>query len=98
MQSIFFVDYDVKRLSLFYNNGLYEFDLNEGDIGDFWHTLTDKYGKQYDINFCVDHYDRPTLSVYKLRPSEGGGLEINTSDFESIKYKGSRGNLKQYLK
>lgn len=44
------IDYSKKTLKLVFDNETYNFDLNEGDIGDYWNSFTHK-NKLYDVNF-----------------------------------------------
>lgn len=94
------VDYDKKEIILQYAGEKFNFDLNDGDIGDFWHSLKTKDGVEKDINFSQDdENEAPNLSVYGLKPNEDGrdGLLIDTSDEEYIKDFTQVGNPLNYF-
>lgn len=81
----YIVDYDKKTVTLNYNGEEFKFNLNEGDVGDFWHSFTTKDGVTKDVNFYQeDEKESPSFSVYGLKESEGG-LLIDTSQEENIK-------------
>lgn len=62
----FKVDYDNKTLQLNIYGKEFTWDLNDGDIGDFWHSFT--YGnKTYDINFYQENESQdPVLEIYDI--------------------------------
>jgi len=80
MENKFVVDYDKKIVTLHYRGEAFEFDLNEGDVGDFWSTFTDSKNVIRDINFHQeDANESANLSVYPVN-DEGGELVVDTSE------------------
>lgn len=64
----FVVNCTTLKLSMLFNDQEYEFDLKEGDVGDFWHSFTDINGVERDINFYWESEDEiPSLTVYDLK-------------------------------
>ncbi len=51
MEKKFVVDYDNKVLTLYYQDQIFMFDLNAGDVGDFWHGFDLKDGTGLDVCF-----------------------------------------------
>lgn len=51
MENKFVVDYDNKVLTLYYQDQIFMFDLNAGDVGDFWHGFELKDGTELDVCF-----------------------------------------------
>ena len=68
MKNNFRIDYDSKIISLHFQGEDFQFDLDDGDIGDMWNTFTDKNDVMRDINFSQeDETQKPSLSVYDLK-------------------------------
>lgn len=94
MGKYFKIDYDKKIIELFYDVEKFLFDLNEGDIGDFWHSFTTKDGVTKDINFYQeDATIKPSMSIYDL--DEDG--YINTTYEEVIDCTNIQGNPQNYF-
>ena len=94
MTNYFIVDYDNYKLYLKYNDEMHQWDLTEGDVGDFWHSFKDKHGVERDINFFVDDYDQiPSLLIYEL---DDDGY-IDTSDYEEISLLETDGDIDNYF-
>lgn len=84
-QNSYTVDYTKKTVTLHYNGEVFKFNLNDGDVGDFWDSFTTKAGVIKDVNFVQDDAgEAPGFSVYGVKKSKGGFL-IDTSDEEYIK-------------
>jgi hypothetical protein len=84
MKNTFLIDYDNKILSLNYNEETFEFNLNDGDVGEFWNSFTTKDGVIKDINYHQeDETQLPTITVYGVHVVNGETL-INTNDSEYI--------------
>jgi hypothetical protein len=84
-QNNYTVDYTKKTVTLHYNGEEFVFDLNEGDVGDFWYSFTTKAGIIKDVNFYQEDVgEQPSFSVYGVKKSKRG-LLIDTSDGEHIK-------------
>jgi len=78
----FTIDYDKKILTIFFENEVFVLNLNDGDVGDFWNTLTNKKtnwwtsGIVKDVNFHQeDKQQEPTVCLYGVKDGE-----IDTSD------------------
>lgn len=91
------VNYSKKTLVLHFEGEKFTWDLNDGDVGDFWHSFTTKKGVIKDINFSQeDAGETPNLSVYGVKKSKGG-LLIDTSDEIYIKNFKQVGNPDNYF-
>ena len=96
-QNSYTVDYTKKTVTLNYKGEVFKFDLNEGDVCDFWHSFTTKKGVIKDVNFSQENSkEAPNFSVYGVRKSKGGFL-IDTSDEEYIKDYKQVGNPADYF-
>ena len=90
MENKYTVDYDKKIVTLHFDGEIFNFNLNEGDVGDFWHSFTTKAGIIKDVNFYQeDAGEVPNFSVYGVKKSKGGFLidtsdEIYISNFEQV--------------
>lgn len=94
MNNYFIVDYDNYKLYMKYNDEMHQWDLTEGDVGDFWHSFKDKHGVERDINFFVDDYDQiPSLLIYEL--DDDGN--IDTSDYEEVPLLETDGDIDNYF-
>jgi hypothetical protein len=81
----FNIDYTKKTLDLQFEGEKFSFDLNEGDVGDFWHSFTTKEGIVKDINFYQeDENEVPLVSVYGVKDNGKGELLIDTNDCISV--------------
>ena len=69
------------RIELIYQDRQYAFDLNDGDIDDYWHSFTYN-GKELDINYypVLD-----SLTIYNVHDETG---QIDTSQFETAEFVG----------
>lgn len=98
MENKFVVDYDKKIVTLHYEGEVFEFDLTEGDVGDFWHSFTDKNNIERDINFSQESEEElPGLSIYGLEDDGTGQFLINTSDETYISTFEQIGNPENYF-
>ena len=76
----FHIDYDKKIIRLLFEGEQFTFNLDDGDIGDFWHSFTTGYGTMKDINFSQeDETQRPCLGVYGVKEVEGQ-MQVDTND------------------
>jgi hypothetical protein len=67
----FTIDYDKKTLILFFEDGEFRFDLNDGDVGEFWNSLTIKEVIIMDINFHQeDKEQKPTVCLYAVKDGQ----------------------------
>lgn len=95
--NMYVVNYDDRKLILYYEGGRYDFNLNDGDVGDFWNSFTAD-NQVYDINFHQeDAYSIPSLSVYKCGKNEFDEWEIMMSDYETIPNLLYGGDSKKYF-
>lgn len=93
----FIVDYDQKTLELFYKGETFNLDLNEGDVGDFWHTLILMDGKLIDINFYQeDEHCEPSVGLYDVYENEEGKLMTGDS-LDYIKRHETKGDYNNYF-
>jgi hypothetical protein len=98
MENKIVVDYDKKIVDLHYEGEVFNFNLNDGDIGDFWHSFTDKNNVTKDINFSQeDAEQQPGLSIYGLKDDGSGYLSIDTSDEVYISNFEQVGNPENYF-
>jgi len=97
----FKVDYDKKTLELEFEGEQFSWDLNEGDVGDFWHTFTKSDGTMKDINFHQeDENQTPSLAVYGLKKdkeSKKDNLSIDMDDETLIEVCETVGNPINYF-
>jgi len=76
----FKLNYDNKILELNFEGEVFNFDLNDGDVGDFWHSFTTKDGVLKDINLYQES-EKETASIGLYGVIEvDGELTINTND------------------
>lgn len=67
MENKFVVDYDNKVLTLHYQDQIFMFDLNAGDVGDFWHGFQLKDGTELDVNFHQESSeDEPYCEIWGI--------------------------------
>jgi hypothetical protein len=76
------IDYNRKGIVLHYNGEDFVFDLNDGDIGDFWDSFITADGVVKDVNFYQeDSTCEPSFTIYAVIKDEKGELNIDTSDY-----------------
>ena len=95
MENYFIVDYDNFKLYLKYNGEMHVWDLNDGDIGDFWHSFKDKHKTLRDINFHVDESGELDASLMVYDIDDTG--YIITEVWEDIPMLKADGDIKNYL-
>ncbi len=95
MENYFEIDYDKKTIDLFYGNEKFTFDLNEGDVGDYWNSFTTKDSVVKDINFYQEDesIESPLISIYDI-DSDG---YIDTTYEYVVECKHKRGNPQNYF-
>lgn len=94
----FKIDYDKKELTLHYEGEVFTWDLNEGDLTDFWHSLNTKDGIVKDINFSQeDETQKPSLALYGVVKGDDELWHINTNDEISIDNYETIGNMVNYF-
>ena len=93
----FVLDYDKKTLQLNFEGESFNFDLNDGDVGDFWHSFTTRDGLLKDINFHQDNEnEEPSIGVYGVVEVDGE-LSVDTSDSIYITEHTKVGNALNYF-
>lgn len=96
------VNYDKKELELITLTENFKWDLNDGDVGDFWHSFTDWKGVIRDVNFHQeDENQKPSLSIYPVKEvmdekTKKVFLQVDTSD-ETILNVAMFGDVKNYF-
>jgi hypothetical protein len=75
----FHIDYDKRTLVIVFEKRVHAFNLIDGDVGDFWHSLVTSDGTEKDVNFYQEEGEEPSVSIYGVED----GL-INTNDSISI--------------
>jgi hypothetical protein len=91
----FLIDYLERVLTLNYRGKTFTWDINEGDLSDFWHSF--RYNrKQLDINLYHPDKDKPTLTIYELK-RVGGKYVIDTNRYEIANLWVSYGNADKFL-
>ena len=94
MKNSFILNYDKKTLVIFFEGQEFPFDLNDGDIGDFWNSLTTKDGINKDVNFSQENKDeKPCVTVYEIID----GSFVNTNNGISIPKDNIIGNPDNYF-
>tara|TARA_R110000868_G_scaffold290022_1_gene550255 strand:+ start:10355 stop:10711 length:357 start_codon:yes stop_codon:yes gene_type:complete len=75
------INYDKKALDIIIDDVVYPFDLNEGDVGEFWHSLDHK-GQVYDVNYHQDgDYQEPSIALYPVPLLEGEDEDVAVADY-----------------
>lgn len=68
MEKKFVIDYDNKVLTLHYLGQVFMFDLNAGDVGDFWHGFELKDGTKLDVNYHQESAkDEPYCEIWGIK-------------------------------
>lgn len=97
MKNSFLVNYDTKELTLHFKGDTFSWNLNDGDVGEFWHSFETTKGVVKDINFHQeDENDIPTFAVYGVTKDDEGFDQINTDDEIIVKGK-AIGNPMNYF-
>ena len=96
------INYDTKELTLKIDGEEYLWYLNDGDVGDFWHTFTDNDNVPWDVNFFQeDETQEPSMSVYAVKQvfntnEDNPRWEVDTNDSIEV-IMNSIGNPKNYF-
>lgn len=98
MEDNFIINYNLKTLQLFFEGEFFNFYLEDGDVGDFWNSITLKDGTLKDINFAQENEEQePTVSVYGVKKNDEGKMMIDTKDAVYISKHKAIGNSKEYF-
>jgi hypothetical protein len=94
----FAVDYNSRVINLYYYGKNYQFNLDKGDIGDYWYAFKHR-GVYKDVNFYQEgQYQHPSFSVYACEKDSNGNWQIITEQSEEIYFLGSVGEPKKYFR
>ena len=97
MKNYAVINYDEKTLTLYFRWQTFEFDLTEGDIGEFWYGFETHDGEVYDVNYGEEEgEDNPYVSVYGTI-EEDGEFSIDSDNRFDIDIKGFIGNRENYF-
>lgn len=91
------VNYDTKELSLFFKGDKFVFNLNEGDIGEFWYGFKTEEGKIYDVNYGNAEGQDDSVIVYSTIMESDGFLSIDMENYEHIEISSRIGDENNYL-
>jgi len=64
---LYYINYDKSKLTIFADSEAYEFNLRDGDVGEFWNSF-EHDGKVFDVNMhqeSVNHV--PTVCIYTVK-------------------------------
>jgi len=99
-KNIFTVDYDARVVDIVFKGEAFQFDLTEGDVGDFWSGFVMKDGSEWDINYHQeDETCEPVVAVYPARwiGDENGSYEIDTNHETLLDCIDIQGDSKDYF-
>jgi hypothetical protein len=92
------INYDEKTITLFFRWQTFTFDLNEGDIGEYWYGFETHDGEVYDINFGEEEGEsNPSISVYGTMLDDDGELAIDSDNRADIIIKETIGDRRNYF-
>lgn len=93
------INYNRMELTLWFKEEMFNFDLTEGDIGDFWHGF-ECNGEVFDVNYYTDSYEDTlvnVVSVYGTKVDSYGYTLIDMDNSYEIEILDTIGNLNNYL-
>ena len=92
------IDYDKKILTLNFRWQTFTFDLNQGDIGDFWYGFETHDGTIYDVSFHQESYEgNPSVNVYGTILEDDGERTIDSWNCTDIDIKETIGGANNYF-
>ncbi len=98
MNNFALINYDEKTLTLFFRWQTFTFDLNKGDIGEYWHGFETHDGEVYDVNFGEEYEEfNPSVCVYGTLVDDDGQLSIDTNNRTDIEIKVINGDRSSYF-
>jgi hypothetical protein len=66
MKNSFIINYNLNTITLKFNGQFFTFDLNDGDVGDYWNSF-EINENMMDVNFYQEtKNETPSLTVYPL--------------------------------
>lgn len=90
------VDYENMNLQLRFDGEWYFFDLQQGDIGEFWHGFEHK-GKEMDLNYFIqEDNERQACSVYGTM-IQNGHVAIDMSSEVLVEKYFEIASIEQYV-
>lgn len=95
-ENSYILNYDKKEIVLTWRGEKFVFNLNDGDIGDYWNSLTHSSGLQKDVNFHQEEGEEPNFEIWNLIEDEDGQLQIDT-DEEYIECAYTEGTQSNYF-
>jgi len=97
MDNEFIVDFDKREVSLKFKGKEYSLTLDDQDLEDHWHSITDAEGTIYDINIYLPSADSISCSAYPLIVDADGFF--NTADTISHRFflRGTNGDGTKYF-
>ena len=72
-------------VTLSYQGMLHEIKLEDNEIEDYWHTIKNNDGKQFDVNIWIDYKSKILCDVYQIKIDDEGWCDTDTSKWETIK-------------
>lgn len=72
-------------VTLRYQGMLHELNLEDNDLEDYWHTIENNNGKQFDVNIWIDDNNKILCCVYQIKIDDDGWVVTDTSKWETIK-------------
>jgi hypothetical protein len=98
MENHAIINYNEKTITLYFRWQTFEFDLTQGDIGEFWYGFQTHDGEWYDVNFNEEEGEsNPSVSVYGTIVEEDGEFSIDSDNRFDIDIKGFIGNANNYF-
>ena len=72
-------------VTLRYQGMLHELNLEDNDLEDYWHTIKNNDGKQFDVNIWIEKDSEIKCNLYQLMIDDEGWCDTDTSKWETIK-------------
>ena len=98
MNNYAIIDYNQKKLTLFFRWQTFTFDLDQGDIGEFWYGFETHDLQVYDVNYGEEEDEcNPSVLVYATTLDEDGELTIDSWNYFEISIKELIGQRENYF-
>ena len=72
-------------VTLSYQGMLHEIKLDDNDLEDYWHTIENNDGKQFDVNIWIEEDSEIKCAIYQINIDDDGWCVTDTSKWETIK-------------
>ncbi len=82
-ENIFILNANDKTLHFMYFGCVYSYDLNDGDVGDYWNALH-KTDAVYDINFSWEYDDLESIPALGIYSVEDGSTHKEVRSMENF--------------